>query len=141
MDEIWHGTAGGYNNHSCRCVECRAAWAEHIRLGGYNRRYLYAITKQAGIALWEGQHRACAICGTPLQHPFESGAGETPCLDHDHNTDMVRGWLCTGCNRGLGYFYDDPERLVAAAAYLCDTSASFSFTDATQSWAPYRRKR
>lgn len=25
MTEEWHGTAGGYHNHGCRCPLCRAA--------------------------------------------------------------------------------------------------------------------
>jgi hypothetical protein len=30
MDEPWHGTVGGYTNHKCRCVACRAVkTAEH----------------------------------------------------------------------------------------------------------------
>lgn len=27
----WHGTAGGYVNHRCRCDECTTAWKEHNR--------------------------------------------------------------------------------------------------------------
>lgn len=27
----WHGTYGGYKNHKCRCVPCRAANAERAR--------------------------------------------------------------------------------------------------------------
>jgi hypothetical protein len=26
--ERWHGTAGGYTNHRCRCDPCRDAWAD-----------------------------------------------------------------------------------------------------------------
>lgn len=27
----YHGTAGGYTNHRCRCDECRTAWAKAHR--------------------------------------------------------------------------------------------------------------
>jgi hypothetical protein len=29
--EPWHGTLGGYNNHGCRCQDCRDAKAEYMR--------------------------------------------------------------------------------------------------------------
>lgn len=27
--ELVHGKPSTYNNHQCRCVECKAAWAEY----------------------------------------------------------------------------------------------------------------
>lgn len=36
--EPWHGTAGGYINHGCRCDECRAAHASTIRLYRENQK-------------------------------------------------------------------------------------------------------
>ena len=39
-------------------------------------------------------------------------------LDHDHHTDKFRGWLCHGCNRGLGAFNDNIEHLENAIKYL-----------------------
>jgi hypothetical protein len=32
----WHGTAGGYSNHSCRCPRCTDAWRVYYL--NYNRR-------------------------------------------------------------------------------------------------------
>lgn len=37
--EKWHGTAGGYTNHKCRCDACTAAWRDYHRTRGYMRTY------------------------------------------------------------------------------------------------------
>ncbi len=86
----------------------RARWARNSRL----RRY--GITPKDYDALFAAQDGRCAICGTT-----EAGAwgGLLP-VDHDHETGDVRGLLCHNCNGGLGQFCDDPDRLLAAAAYL-----------------------
>jgi hypothetical protein len=38
--------------------------------------------------------------------------------DHDHETGIFRGWLCTRCNVALGLFEDNPFVLRLAANYL-----------------------
>jgi hypothetical protein len=58
------------------------------------------------------QPARCEVCG-------ESNAGRQGLRrDHDHRSGLFRGWLCNGCNRGLGFFDDDPETLRRAADYL-----------------------
>jgi hypothetical protein len=39
-------------------------------------------------------------------------------LDHCHETNEFRGWLCHSCNRTLGGFKDDIDRLLRAIDYL-----------------------
>ena len=39
-------------------------------------------------------------------------------VDHDHNTQKVRGILCRSCNIGLGFLGDSLEGVLAAAEYL-----------------------
>lgn len=39
-------------------------------------------------------------------------------VDHCHETNLVRGHLCMGCNIGLGHFMDNVEHLNAAINYL-----------------------
>lgn len=54
---------------------------------------------------------ACEICGH--EKPL--------CWDHDHQTGLHRGWLCTNCNIGLGSFFDDVQTLEKAIIYLKDS--------------------
>lgn len=39
-------------------------------------------------------------------------------LDHDHITEMFRGWLCRRCNTGIGNLGDNVEGLQRAIDYL-----------------------
>jgi len=41
-------------------------------------------------------------------------------LDHDHETDKFRGWLCNDCNSALGKFDDSIVMLINAINYLLE---------------------
>lgn len=60
------------------------------------------------------QNGRCAICG----HEDLTNRSFFPVVDHCHQTGKVRGLLCMNCNRGLGKFKDDLNRLFTAIAYL-----------------------
>ena len=73
----------------------------------------YGITLADYDEMLETQGGGCAICGKT------SGEnGRRLCVDHDHETDEVRGLLCDACNRGLGYFRDDSEICRQVMLYL-----------------------
>ena len=72
----------------------------------------YGLTADQFDALLEQQGGGCAIC----RKLFERLASMH--LDHDHRTGRIRGILCLNCNQGVGKFFDDPELLERAAAYL-----------------------
>jgi len=59
----------------------------------------------------------CAICEKP-ETAKRNGKVLPLSVDHDHKTGKPRALLCAGCNRGIGLFADDPDRLEAAARYL-----------------------
>lgn len=71
---------------------------------------LYGIPVEKVFALEDPEF--CHICGLDL------GEEKRPCLDHDHDTGKLRGWLCNRCNAGLAMYDDDPIRIVQAAQYL-----------------------
>lgn len=73
------------------------------------------ITKKYGISLEEyeakllNQNYRCLICRELLDKPQ---------LDHDHQTNQIRGFLCLKCNGLLGMVNDRIELLQSAIDYL-----------------------
>jgi hypothetical protein len=82
------------------------------RQGARNRlRTRYGLSPEEYDELLARHGDRCAICGV------ERGSRRLA-VDHCHRTLRVRGLLCSNCNRGIGFFGDSPERLMAAARYL-----------------------
>jgi hypothetical protein len=57
------------------------------------------------------QNGVCAICNQPPN-------GRRLAVDHDHETDEVRGLLCDSCNFSLGLLKEDPIRIKNLLFYL-----------------------
>lgn len=57
----------------------------------------------------ESQNGVCAICHKVMDSPH---------VDHNHETGHTRGLLCSFCNTGLGYFFENIESLGRAKEYL-----------------------
>jgi hypothetical protein len=112
------------------CKECESeVWkkAKLLQLGslGEYRKYIrgqnlkrkYGISSEKFEEILEEQGKKCKICGCQ-----ESGLRRFH-VDHCHETGLIRGILCHGCNTGLGAFKEDPSRLRKAFEYLkfsCD---------------------
>lgn len=58
------------------------------------------------------ESNVCAICKQPESRKRHLA------LDHDHATGNIRGFLCSRCNIGLGFFRDDISYLGSAIEYL-----------------------
>lgn len=78
---------------------------------------IYNITEEQHNSLLEEQNHCCAICKT--DSPMGRGTWH---VDHCHETNEVRGLLCSKCNAGLGFFNDNIESLKNAITYLETTS-------------------
>lgn len=83
-----------------------------------NRLKRHGMTEAEYLAMHDDQGGTCAICREPESKTDKNGRRFLLCIDHDHDTGQVRGLLCQECNKGLGAFDDDPDRLKAAAEYL-----------------------
>ncbi len=66
------------------------------------------------------QNYVCAICKKPetIKRKGNNNSIKPLCVDHCHETGIVRGLLCHFCNAGLGYFKDSLENLKIAIVYL-----------------------
>lgn len=68
----------------------------------------YGLTEAEYQRLLKKQKNACAIC-----------LGKKPLVvDHCHETNVVRGLLCSTCNSAIGKLKDDPEVIERAAKYV-----------------------
>jgi hypothetical protein len=94
---------------------------QKIRAGYAQKMSLYNLTKEDFLEIAEKQGYLCPICnGDSREEPYRLS------VDHDHQTNEIRGLLCNPCNYALGLFYDDPERLKRAVEYLA-TAGSGKF--------------
>ena len=73
----------------------------------------YGITLAQYNPLFEKQKGCCAICGKS-----KAAEGKNLSVDHDHKRLVVRGLLCSYCNRYLVGRHTDAEVLDKIAAYL-----------------------
>lgn len=93
----------------------------------------YALKKRYGLSverfetMIQDQDGRCAICGQkPEETVAQVGYHDRLHVDHDHESGLVRGLLCNGCNRALGFINDDPDRALAMAFYLLEASQKAS---------------
>lgn len=124
LDEFPNNVNSKDGKH-CWCRVCQRAsvkeWrannAEKARAGyrrdsKVSRKHVrrYGIEPIDYELMLETQQGVCAICHGKCVQELA--------VDHDHVTGKVRALLCRDCNQCLGKFNDDPERFLAAAAYL-----------------------
>lgn len=102
------------------CYDCsRAANREKDRVNMRSSgRSL--VSKEDFEDMLSAQENLCAVCGGERFKVTERDLH----VDHDHETGMVRGLLCSNCNIGLGHFQDSPDILLSAATYLIQHSTS-----------------
>lgn len=74
----------------------------------------YGITREDRDKIIEEQGGVCPGCNVVLDLTLRHQVQ----VDHDHETNKVRGVLCFGCNSAIGRAKDNAETLRRLAAYL-----------------------
>ena len=90
------------------------------KVAALSRKWLlrrqYNLTLKQYDEMLKAQGGVCAICG-------EDNGERNLVVDHNHETNKIRGLLCTKCNAALGLLGDDLPGLLAAASYLAMNDA------------------
>ena len=101
-----------------KCYRCKSCDSDYFKQYKKDNPFRHQsrkfnISQDVLKLLYENQKGRCAICGT-----HEKLLKRRLSIDHNHETNRVRGFLCGSCNQGLGYFRDNPKLLEAASDYL-----------------------
>lgn len=72
----------------------------------------YGLTIEDYNKLLEIQNNVCAICSNKCI------TGRKLAIDHNHETGLIRGLLCTNCNQGIGKFKENIKYFYKAIEYL-----------------------
>lgn len=99
------------NQESIRAAAKQRYTRDHAASRDRARNQKYGLTGAQYAEMVKAQAGLCAICKEP---PTEQGL----CVDHHHETGMIRALLCTRCNAAIGMLLDEPGRARAAAEYL-----------------------
>ncbi len=93
-----------------RYAYCKSCHSDYQRAQRLKNFFLMTVEDADKIFAYQGD--LCAICKRPV------AGGKRLALDHRHSDGLVRGGLCSWCNRAIARFHDDIDRLRAAANYL-----------------------
>lgn len=108
------------NRYSNPEVKKRKHEAERRRLSDPSKKqrkllkaklWRHGLTEDQHILMYERQQGKCAWCGRT-----EMETGKTHCIDHCHNTGVVRRLLCDDCNVAEGRLKHFPAIIVAIEA-------------------------
>lgn len=110
-----------YANGESYCRDCKKIRydiyrkAHPDRTSAYHRksflRRSYGMETDEYEALLGKQGGGCAICKS-------SRGARRLHVDHDHDSGVIRGLLCHGCNTAIGLLKEDPSLIEAALLYL-----------------------
>ena len=98
-------------------------------IGGYSRQCRqcnrskyqirkYKVTEKRYNQMLLEQDYKCACCGKSIKERITGQGRKSICVDHDHETEQVRGLICGLCNSGIGALGDNIQGVRNALNYL-----------------------
>lgn len=78
----------------------------------YKLKHVYNLKREDFDKMYDTQNGKCKLCYKEIKAQVQSH------VDHNHDTGVIRGLLCSKCNLGLGHFYDNSDVLVRASKYI-----------------------
>lgn len=108
---------GGYFVAYCRDCE-KARYQENVgAIREIRREYRLGVPPGTYEYLIAQFGAECSMCGTKKQTGTGAESNQF-CIDHDHETDVVRGLLCNTCNVGIGMLQHSSKILQSGINYL-----------------------
>jgi hypothetical protein len=123
-----HQFEGGLECNDCGVVQPVENF-QHLPSGEIKRKCKSCKKKQLELVdhlrtlhTYPDENYLCPICQRDIKEIGRKGQPRMQMwvLDHCHDTETFRGWVCSNCNTGLGAFKDDVEKITKAKNYLED---------------------
>ena len=103
------------NNQNKYLKEWREQKGDYIKDGWLSKNYGISLKEFKDLLV--RQKGVWAICHMP-ETTVRAGKLMDLAVDHNHQTNQVRGLLCVKCNRALGLLEENKETLLSAIEYL-----------------------
>jgi len=100
----------GKNNRILRRPVCIDCYSRKKKISVKDKREYDKINPRPQInKSWK-----CPICQVDKLRVFKNDI----CLDHNHNTGEIRGYICGSCNASIGKFHEDTTSMERAIKWL-----------------------
>jgi|SRR5579863_3725447 len=76
-------------------------------------KHRYGITLEQKREMYEAQKGLCKLCGDPLHADYRKAN-----VDHDHETNEIRGLLHWSCNKLVGFYEKNEDLMALMSVYL-----------------------
>lgn len=103
----------GKDNRILRRPVCKECYSKKKVIDPKLRREYIKINPAPVI----GEKFTCPICRKEFIRQYMNEI----CLDHNHKTGKIRGWICGSCNASIGKFNEDENILERAIKWLNGT--------------------